>query len=30
VEVWQSGWEITGLEETSLEVIPTRRLARPA
>jgi glycogen debranching enzyme len=30
VEVWQNGWEITGLEETSLEVIPTRRLARPA
>jgi glycogen debranching enzyme len=30
VEIWQNGWEITGLEETTLEVIPTRRLARPA
>jgi glycogen debranching enzyme len=29
VELWLSGWEITGLDETSVEVIPTRRPARP-
>jgi glycogen debranching enzyme len=28
VELWQAGWEITGLEELNLEVIPTRRPAR--
>jgi glycogen debranching enzyme len=28
VELWQTGWEITGLEELNLEVIPTRRPAR--
>ena len=30
VEMWPTGWEITGLEETSVEVIPTRRPGRPA
>jgi glycogen debranching enzyme len=29
VELWPSGWEITGLDEMSVEVIPTRRPARP-
>ena len=29
VEMWPTGWEITGLEETSVEVIPTRRPGRP-
>jgi glycogen debranching enzyme len=30
VDVWRAGgWEITGLEELSVEVIPTRRPARP-
>ena len=29
VELWPSGWEIIGLDETSVEVIPTRRPARP-
>jgi glycogen debranching enzyme len=28
VDVWPTGWEITGLEETTLEVIPARRPAR--
>jgi hypothetical protein len=30
IDLWQAGWEITGLEETNVEVIPTRRPARPA
>jgi len=29
VELWPSGWEITGLDEMSVEVIPTRRPGRP-
>ncbi len=30
VDVWRAGgWEITGLEELSVEVIPSRRPARP-
>jgi glycogen debranching enzyme len=28
VDLWQGGWEITGLEETSIKVIPARRPAR--
>jgi glycogen debranching enzyme len=28
VDLWQAGWEITGLEETTIEVIPARRPAR--
>jgi glycogen debranching enzyme len=31
VDLWQAGgWEITGLDELSVEVIPARRPARPA
>ena len=31
VDLWQAGgWEITGLDELAVEVIPTRRPARPA
>jgi glycogen debranching enzyme len=31
VDLWQSGgWEITGLDELSVEVIPARRPARPS
>jgi len=29
VELWPSGWEITGLDAMNVEVIPTRRPARP-
>jgi glycogen debranching enzyme len=29
VDVWNAGWEITGLDELNVEVIPTRRPARP-
>lgn len=29
VDLWPSGWEITGLDEMGIEVIPTRRPARP-
>jgi glycogen debranching enzyme len=28
IDLWQEGWEITGLEATNVEVIPTRRPAR--
>jgi glycogen debranching enzyme len=28
IDLWQAGWEITGLEEMNVEVIPTRRPAR--
>jgi glycogen debranching enzyme len=28
VDLWPAGWEITGLEETAIEVIPARRPAR--
>jgi glycogen debranching enzyme len=29
VELWQSGWEVTGLDQLDVEVIPARRPARP-